>query len=70
VLRRSLFLYQTLFQNMFRPKWPSSGAQVVVFQDSAAHCNAVFFLLLLLHLVILVMWVARGCLSTMCDALC
>jgi hypothetical protein len=37
---------------MFRPKWPSSGVQFVVFQDSAAHCNAVFFLLLLLPLVI------------------
>jgi hypothetical protein len=37
---------------MFRPKWPSSGVQIVVFQDSAAHCNAGFFLLLLLSLVI------------------
>jgi hypothetical protein len=25
---------------MFRPKWPSSGAQVVVVHDSAARCNA------------------------------
>jgi hypothetical protein len=25
---------------MFRPKWPSSGVQVVAFQDSDAHCNA------------------------------
>jgi hypothetical protein len=37
---------------MFRPKWPSSGVQFVVFQDSAAHCNSAFFLLLLLPLVI------------------
>jgi hypothetical protein len=28
---------------MFRPNWPSSGVQVVVVKDSAAHCNAVFF---------------------------
>jgi hypothetical protein len=50
---------------MFRPKYPSSGVQFVVFQDSAAQCNAVFslVLLLLLPLVILVMWVARGCFS-------
>jgi hypothetical protein len=28
---------------MFRPYWPSSGVQVIVVKDSAAHCNAVFF---------------------------
>jgi hypothetical protein len=28
---------------MFRPNWPSSGVQCVVVKDSAAHCNAVFF---------------------------
>jgi hypothetical protein len=28
---------------MFRPYWPSSGVQVVMVKDSAAHCNAVFF---------------------------
>jgi heme exporter protein D len=28
---------------MFRPNWPSSGVQVVMVKDSAAHCNAVFF---------------------------
>jgi hypothetical protein len=28
---------------MFRPNWPSSGIQVAVVKDSAAHCNAVFF---------------------------
>jgi hypothetical protein len=27
---------------MFRPNWPSSGVQVVMVKDSAAHCNAVF----------------------------
>jgi hypothetical protein len=31
---------------MFEPECPSSGEQVVVFQDSAAHNNAVFLLLL------------------------
>jgi hypothetical protein len=28
---------------MFRPNWPSSGVQVVMVKNSAAHCNAVFF---------------------------
>jgi hypothetical protein len=28
---------------MFRPNWPSSGVQVVMVKDSAAHCNVVFF---------------------------
>jgi hypothetical protein len=28
---------------MFRPNWPSSGVQVAVVKDSAAHCNAVLF---------------------------
>jgi hypothetical protein len=28
---------------MFPPNWPSSGAQVVMFKDSAAHYNAVIF---------------------------
>jgi hypothetical protein len=28
---------------MFRSNWPSSGVQVVVVMDSAAHCNAVGF---------------------------
>jgi hypothetical protein len=27
---------------MFRTNWPSSGVQVVVVKDSAAHCNAAF----------------------------
>jgi hypothetical protein len=26
---------------MFRPKWPSSGVQFVVFQEFPAHCNVV-----------------------------
>jgi hypothetical protein len=37
---------------MFRPNWPSSGVQVVVVKDSAAHCNAVSFSLIV---------VASGC---------
>jgi hypothetical protein len=28
---------------MFQPNWSSSGVQVVVVKESAAHCNAVFF---------------------------
>jgi hypothetical protein len=28
---------------MFWPNWPSSGVQVVMVKDFAAHCNAVFF---------------------------
>jgi hypothetical protein len=28
---------------MFRRNWPSSGVQVVMVKNSAAHCNAVFF---------------------------
>jgi hypothetical protein len=39
VQRRSLFLYQTLFHYMFRPRWPSSGVQFVVFLASAARCD-------------------------------
>jgi hypothetical protein len=27
---------------MFRPNWLSSGVQIVMVKDSAAHCNAVF----------------------------
>jgi hypothetical protein len=27
---------------MFQPNWPSSGVQVVMVKDSAAHCNAAF----------------------------
>jgi hypothetical protein len=52
VKRSSLFLYWTLFHYIFRPKWPSSGVEVVVVQESAAHCNTIFFLLLLLPPVI------------------
>jgi hypothetical protein len=37
---------------MFPRKWPSSGVEVIVFQECAAHCNAVFFPLLLLPHVI------------------
>jgi hypothetical protein len=28
---------------MFQTNWPSSGVEVVIVKDSAAHCNAVFF---------------------------
>jgi hypothetical protein len=38
-----------LFHYMFRPKWPSSGAHVVVLKVSAAHSNAVFFLFFFCH---------------------
>ncbi|PNF19405.1 hypothetical protein B7P43_G03640 [Cryptotermes secundus] len=44
---------------MFWPNQPSSGVQVVMIAESAAHCNAVLFLLcggLGLHLV---MWVSH-----------
>jgi hypothetical protein len=64
---------------MFRPNWPSSGVQVVMAKDSAAHCNAVFFppivviwLFWLCGLPSVLFgcpWVARGSLSVMCDAL-
>jgi hypothetical protein len=30
---------------MFRPNLPSSGVKVAVIKESAAHCNAVLFLL-------------------------
>jgi hypothetical protein len=53
---------------MLQPKWPSSGVQIVAFQDSAAHCDAVFFLLLLfwlcgLHVVVFdfVRFTSCGC---------
>jgi hypothetical protein len=39
-----LFLYWTLFHYTFLSNWPSSGVQVVMVKLSAAHCNAVFFL--------------------------
>jgi hypothetical protein len=28
---------------MCRPNWPTSGVQVIVIKDFAAHCNEVFF---------------------------
>jgi hypothetical protein len=37
---------------MFRPNWPSSGVQIVVVKASAAHCNAIFFLSILVASVI------------------
>jgi hypothetical protein len=64
---------------MFQPKWPSSGVQVVVVQDFAAHCNAVcfpsiviasgyFFWLCGLHMVAFAfVWFAGcGCLECSC----
>jgi hypothetical protein len=35
--------YSFIGHYMFWPNWSSSGVQVI-FKDSAAHCNAVFFL--------------------------
>jgi hypothetical protein len=46
---------------MFRANWPSPGVLIVMVKDSAVHCNAGFFRPIVLSLVILVMWVARGC---------
>jgi hypothetical protein len=42
---------------MLRPKWPSSGVQVVVLKEPAAHCNAVLIILCSCLGIILVMWV-------------
>jgi hypothetical protein len=57
---------------MFRPNWPSSGVRVVMVKHSAAHYNAIFLSPIVHEMppVILVKWVARGCCSAMCDALC
>jgi hypothetical protein len=38
-----LSLYSFIGHYMFRPNWQSSGVEVVMVKDSAAHCNAVFF---------------------------
>jgi hypothetical protein len=38
------FSYSFIGHYMFRPNRPSSGVQVIMVKDSAAHCNAVFFL--------------------------
>jgi hypothetical protein len=35
--------YCSIRHYMFRPNRPSSGVQVVMAKNSAAHCNAVFF---------------------------
>jgi hypothetical protein len=35
-----LSLYSFIGQYMFRPNRPSSGVQIVLDNDSAAHCNA------------------------------
>jgi hypothetical protein len=42
---------------MFRPNRPSSGVQVVMVKDSAAHCNVVFFPSTDVASGYLVMWV-------------
>jgi hypothetical protein len=34
--------YSFIGHYIFRHNWPSSGVQVVMVKDSAAHCNAVF----------------------------
>jgi hypothetical protein len=66
---------------MFRPNWPSSGVQVVMVKNSAAHCSAIFFLPIVVasgyfgyvayhQFLFRCPWVACGCISVMCDALC
>jgi hypothetical protein len=49
-----VFLY---WLYMFQPNRPSSGVQVVVIKEYAAHCNAVLFLLHRCLILLLVMWV-------------
>jgi hypothetical protein len=39
----TLSLYSIIAHYIFRPNWSSSGVQVVLVKDSAAHCNVVFF---------------------------
>jgi hypothetical protein len=41
----TLIILFILYDYMFRPNRPSSGAQVVVMKESAAHCNAVLLFL-------------------------
>jgi hypothetical protein len=45
VQRRSTILssYSFIGHYMFWPNWQSSGVQVFMVKDSAAHCNAIFF---------------------------
>jgi hypothetical protein len=40
LLSFSLYCYY-----MFQPNWPSAGVQIVVMNESAAHCNAVMLFL-------------------------
>jgi hypothetical protein len=42
VVDYSFFVYLYCLYK-FQPNRPSSGVQVVLVKDSAAHCNAVFF---------------------------
>jgi hypothetical protein len=60
VQRQLVFTHRLLFivyHSMFRPNWPSSGVQVAVIKESAAHCNAVLLFLLNCLGLFLVMWV-------------
>jgi hypothetical protein len=51
-------LYSIIGHYVLRPNGPSSGVQVVMVKDSAAHCNTVIFPPSVVASVILVMWVA------------
>jgi hypothetical protein len=43
MLFTNLSSYSSVGHYMFQPHWPSSGLQVVMVKDSAAHSNVVFF---------------------------
>jgi hypothetical protein len=43
MLFTSLSSYSFIGHYKFWPNWPSSGVQVVMVKDSAAHCNVVYF---------------------------
>jgi hypothetical protein len=53
--------YSFVRHYMFWPNWPSSGVQVVMVKDSAAHCNVFFFPSSVVASGYLVMWVSMGC---------
>jgi hypothetical protein len=53
---------------MFRPNWPSPCVHVVEIKDSAAHCKALFFPLIVVAsgylvrwIIISFIWVSLGC---------
>jgi hypothetical protein len=52
-----LSLFSFIGHYMFRPNWTSTGVQVVMVKNSAAHSNVVLFLQLSLPLAFLVVWV-------------